>query len=117
MELIKEFNRKFQEKRQQNEKRLKFLLLKDKQLDNFFNTLPKINLEQTKANESSQRTLIWPDRSVISINEPRTNQKQLNQSFPEINSIKPTYVSSYQNKTLIRKLRNELSQNNDLEKL
>jgi hypothetical protein len=43
---MKDFNKKFQERRQENEKKLKFLLLKDKELDNFLNALPKINFDK-----------------------------------------------------------------------
>ncbi len=42
---MKEFNKKFLERRMENEKKLKFLLLKDKELDNFFSTLPKTSFE------------------------------------------------------------------------
>ena len=44
---MKEFNLKFKERRIENDKKLKFLLLKDKELDNFFNSLPKINFDKT----------------------------------------------------------------------
>lgn len=44
---MKEFNKKFQERRIENDKKLKFLLLKDKELDNFFNSLPKINFDKS----------------------------------------------------------------------
>ena len=79
----------------ENEKKLKFLLLKDKELDNFFNSLPKINFDKsTIAGEHENSTITNNNQSILT--------KNIDSSFMKSS----TYPSNFpQNQTLIKRLR------------
>ena len=79
------------------------MLLKDKELDNFFNSLPKINFDKSIVAEEHLNFAITNNQSMVT--------KNFEMSFQKSGFCPPNYP---QNQTLIKRLRKELQEENVL---